>query len=625
MECRPRSRKRKSTVSGPLPSIPALNGLTHPRVHDSPKRRRSTSHQPLQANGTRLAAPLLFVTFLRSQPETISSRRSSTSADPFHNSSYLSRSAILGEDFPDIDHYHASGAVREHTVSPTDIEVLKLYHAFDLPPPALRQSLIEAYAKKCRTWMPVVNISSLSGSFAAGEDSLLLLQAVLLVGSLLRPELCTKETSDEYYRRVKALINAGYERDPLNILSALCLIQWYTPTSPKDISTDTPRFWASYALGLAQQMGLHKACSSRANDYELRRRIWWTLRARDNLMAAAHGRPRMLDSGDCTVESADVNDFEDPTDLKALIFVHYTKLLEILGDLCQMLTREGKISPQERTRVAVRLHDYIHELPDSLRLNEPDGTARPYNFELAQFHIPILITITILYRPRSIFSPGVANAASIVAANLSFRILQAIHFREHTKYLSSAFAWYGLATSIPHLSCIRIAKLKAEASAALDSIETVLSTLGKVRPSAANNLHNVRAIRRAVNAQNRSDIASHLGSDADHENHDVQDSHALTILQAYGPEIVDHYVSVVKALEETSSPTLSGEHHQTNVREEPDGDTIQLASPQESLIDVGISTPSNGAQDAFTSLFGEDLQGNLWMRDWMVDLQYMPE
>jgi len=400
VECKPRSRKRKSTANGPFTSIPALNGHTHPTVDDSPRRRASVGCQPLQADGTGVAAPLLFVTHLRRQPKTITPRRSSSSGDPFYNSSYLSRSAILGEDFPDIDHSHAAGVVPGHTLSPTDIEVLRLYHAFDLPLPALRQSLIEAYTRKCWTWMPVVNISYLSGSFAAGGDSLLLLQAVLLVGSLMRPELCTKETSDEYYRRVKALINAGYERDPLKILAALCLIQWYTPTSPKDISTDTPRFWASYALGLAQQMGLHKASISRTADYDLRRRVWWTLRARDNLMAAAHGRPRMLDSADCTVESMDVNDFEDPTDLRALIFVFYTKLLEILGDLCQLLTREGKISSQERTRMAVRLKDYIHGLPDALRLNEPDGAARPYNFELAQFHVPILITITILYRPR---------------------------------------------------------------------------------------------------------------------------------------------------------------------------------------------------------------------------------
>jgi hypothetical protein len=35
----------------------------------------------------------------------------------------------------------------------------------------------------------------------------------------------------------------------LNILAALCLVQWYTPSAPKDISTDVPRFWNTYAVG----------------------------------------------------------------------------------------------------------------------------------------------------------------------------------------------------------------------------------------------------------------------------------------------------------------------------------------------------------------------------------------
>lgn len=608
-----------------------MNG--HTSNQEYPRRRVSSSYQQERRTGieredTKLSAPLLFVIHLRPHPETVSPRTSS-SVDAFHNSSYLSRSAILGDEFPDIDHSHTDRGVREHTLSPTDLEVLRLYHAFDLPDPPLRQSLIEAYVDKCWTWMPVVDISSLSGSFAAGVDSLLLLQAVLLVGSLMRPELCTKDTSDEYYRRVKALVNAGYERNPINILAALCLIQWYTPTAPKDISTDTPRFWETYALGLAQQIGLHKASRIETEDHGLRRRIWWTLRSRDNLIASAHGRPRILNPADCTVELPEVADFGEITDERPQIFVFYVKIVGILGDLCQLLTRESKIDPQERADISARLRDYIQDLPDSLRLDDPDGTARPYNFELAQFHVPILTAITILYRPRSIFSLGATNAASIAAANLTFRIAEAIHFREQTKFLSSAFAWFFLAASIPHLSCLRIERLNSDASAALDTLETVLSTLGKVRPAAANNLRNVCAIRRAVNGHNRSDGASRSGQDSDVETRATPDTYAPFILHAYGPEIFGHYQSLVAALE-NSSPTLVPENGSSSIRDEYDPSGVQISASQQSFEDspvVAMSTPRYGDQDTFSTLFEEDLQGtvNFWMRDWMEDLQYMPE
>lgn len=595
----------------------------------------SGSSQQQRRNGGRredkpIEAPFLFVTHLQTQQETVSPRTAS-SVDAFHNSSYLSRSAILGDEFPDIDHSHTERSVPEHTLSPTDLEVLKLYHAFDLPDPPLRQSLIEAYVEKCWTWMPVVDLSSLSGSFTAGEDSLLLLQAVLLVGSLMRPELCSKETSDEYYRRVKALVNAGYERNPVNILAALCLIQWYTPTAPKDISTDTPRFWETYALGLAQQMGLYRAAKVETDDHGLRRRIWWTLRSRDNLIAAAHGRPRILNPVDCSVELPDVKDFVDSTDRRARVFVYYVKLVEILGDLCHLLTREDKITTEERGDISTRLRDYMHALPNSFRLNDADGKARPYNFELAQFHVPILTAITILYRPRSVFALGPGNAASIAAANITFRIVQAIHYREQTKYLSSAFAWYLLAASIPHLSCLRIPRLRAASSATLDTLETVLSTLGKVRPAAANNLRNVRAIRRAVNAHNRSDTVPRQGPDFDSDGLDAEDSYARVILQPYGREVLEHYQSLITALEDNSTPDIYPDYHPHIALEDTHPDTILLPNSEHSLVAatpvLPISTSSYGVQDAFTNLFEEDVHGtmNFWMRDWMEDLQYMPE
>ena len=70
------------------------------------------------------------------------------------NASFLSRSAILGDDFPDIDHTHGEKAdVERKSISPTTMKVLTLYEAFDLPPLPLRQSLVEAFMERCYTFM----------------------------------------------------------------------------------------------------------------------------------------------------------------------------------------------------------------------------------------------------------------------------------------------------------------------------------------------------------------------------------------------------------------------------------------------------------------------------------------
>ncbi len=240
--------------------------------------------------------------------------------DEFYNSSYLSRRAVLGDDFPDIDHSHNNTTQssrqpqpqlqHEHTLTDSDMKVLELYHAFDLPSIPIRQALLETFHERCWTWMPVVDFdlydrneddypemtpSSCRGMTTTTTTcSLLVLQAILLAATSTRSESNEILPSQPQYRRIKALIDTCAERNPLNILVALCLVQFYAPAAPKDISTDTPRFWGTYALGLAQQMGLNNPTSTSRRRHErrgghgggdaalegLRRRVWWTLYVR---------------------------------------------------------------------------------------------------------------------------------------------------------------------------------------------------------------------------------------------------------------------------------------------------------------------------------------------------------
>jgi hypothetical protein len=570
-----------------------------------------------------MTAPFLSLTY---QP----SPAPESSPDAFYNSSYLSRSAILGEDFPGIDHSHANGTAQAHSLSKSDLEVLNIYHALDLPDPPLRQSLLEAFVEYAWTWMPVLDLSLLSRTGVARDDSLLLLQAVLLVGMLMRPEVCDKEMVEIQYKRVKALINTGYERSPLNILAALCLMQWYTSTAPNDLSTDTPRFWANYAAGLAQQVGLNSPSTSHHNEAEsrLRRRIWWTLCTRDNLMASAHGRPRILSPADSTVSMIELNDFEDLRDHRASVFVAYVKIVQILGNLCELLRRHGLIDHAERAGFISQLDECLSNFPDQLHLLDSRDSIRTYDLEIAQLHIPVMVTLTILHRPRSIFALGITNAESVTAAHLAFRLFEAIHLRGHTKLLSSAFAWHLLAVSIPHLSALRYPELKEQSNQALDALETSLSILGTVRPAAANNLRNIRAIRSAVHASSRTQPTCRNTPELNGSTDPQVAPSSAHIFRHYGPSAVQYHDKVISALKE---PSKTHSNQRIAVEDVAVGSftTTQSCSSTQNLSidflpDNDVAGSVNDAPNLFTALFGPGLQDNSWMRDWMEDLHMPP-
>lgn len=560
-------------------------------------------------------------------PES-SENTASPAQDRFRNASFLSRSAILGDDFQDIDHAHNDKGASDEKISPIEMKVLRLHGAFDLPEPALRQSLIEAYMERCYTWMPVVDLGTLAMAFRQGESSILLLQAVVLAGALMRPDVCTKAFCDRQYVRVKSLIHSGYERDPLNILAALCLVQWYTPTAPKDISTDVPRFWNTYAVGLAQQMGLHRPPTREVPNPGLRSRIWWTMVVRDNITASAHGRPRIIQPEDCTSALPNLQDFGTQQDIRAEIFIHYVSIMRILGNLCQRMTRHGEASSEDKEAIAIQLHAYLETLPEPLRLYSVSGLAQSYNLELAQLHVPILIAITILFRPRTVYQLTATNAASVTAAFLSFRVFQAIQFREHTRFLGSAFAWHLLVTAIPLLSATKVSALQHEADEALDAVEAVLETLGKVRPAAANNLRNVKAIRKAMSSTSRS-----MGTGNSTAVHSPVQSTGISqygsqLLQAYGLEAVHQYEQIADVLRLHA-------HNQADRSAQAAAQTLSsLSGRQGDSLQNGHLTPEPDVfpssalaqadlQNAFTAVFEDEVLSSSWMvQDWMNELQF---
>ncbi|KAK5709848.1 hypothetical protein LTR17_019406 [Elasticomyces elasticus] len=436
--------------------------------------------------------------------------------------------------------------------------------------------------------MPVMDVASFGVTSTGDDSSLVLLQAVMLSGAIMRPTICSKAVIAQYYRRLKALILSGYESDPLKTLSALCLIQWYTTAAPKDVSTDSPRFWNTYAIGLAHQLGLHRKPNKVSDDIALRRRIWFTLYARDCLTSAAHGRPRLLTSADSDLSPLSMEDFADQG--QAGLFIAYSQVTALLGDLCQLVTRNGRLAEHEILSATNRLLVLLESLPRSLRPTSATRRAQPYDRNSAQLHIAMLTTLIILYRPRSVFSVSTCAAPSITAAFLSFRLFQAIQLRADMVFLGSAFAWYLLVAAIPLLSATRVTGLLSEASSALDGLEASLASLGEVRPAARNNLKSAGTI---------AEILAHYGEDA-----------------------AKLLVDVTSLLQRTSdrqvrSCDLQQPYGSSNLVFATDTLPGSMA-PADPDATSGFS--GDDMQSAFTDLFQDEtlVDANSWMfRDWM--------
>lgn len=163
------------------------------------------------------------------------------------------------------------------TLSEDDVQLLRLQRAFDIPPRAVRESLIDTFMKRCAPWMPIVERSWLQ-DIDNNTPSILLLQAVFLAASRVTsaPAVASYASSHEFYRRAKALFYSGWEKNPLTVVAAVCVLHWYNPECPEHVSTNTSSFWRYVGIGLAHQIGLHKEPSN-TEGKALRRRLWWSL------------------------------------------------------------------------------------------------------------------------------------------------------------------------------------------------------------------------------------------------------------------------------------------------------------------------------------------------------------
>jgi hypothetical protein len=400
--------------------------------------------------------------------------------------SYLGRSEYITHDVP-IDEdsaaqYH-TGTTQE--LSPADMKTLEALHAFDLPPRPIREALIDSFMTYCQPWTPIIERTFLWRKDGK-EPSVFLLQCVFLAASRVSsaPSATSYATSEEFYRRAKALFWLGHEKDIMVMTTGVCILQWYNPAGPEHVSTDTSKFWLQTTVGLAHQIGLHREPTPNRHEHFFRLypltsginaiysvRLWWSLvvsdtlqlnhmiltpwsdQARDCLISAAHGRPRIINIKDCDVRSPTLADFPESRS-DGLLFLAYVEICCLLGDLTKLLLRNN-LSRLKRQHLEKSLYHWIKELPEELRLSHHTGsdskstiqyTPQPYNFRARQLHVPYFVTLAIAFRPPTnnvSFSLTSHLACSFVAG-----IFEDFIARDEIRFLGPIFTFYLLISGV---------------------------------------------------------------------------------------------------------------------------------------------------------------------------------
>jgi hypothetical protein len=213
----------------------------------------------------------------------------------------------------------------------TEIDMLRQRGALSLPPWRVCDDLVELYFQWVAPVLPVINRSRFMRQYKDPNNppSLLLLQAIFLAGSAVS-RTGTPATGKTFYRRAKALYDAGYEDDRIIIMQALVLIGWYWEKSGDHV--EDVSYWNGLAITVALGSGIHRSAersSLNKTDKRLWRRIWWTLFVRDR-SGALLGQVVQIHTDDSDIEIICEDDLIDdgypPDPIHVQFFLQCVKL-----------------------------------------------------------------------------------------------------------------------------------------------------------------------------------------------------------------------------------------------------------------------------------------------------------
>ncbi|KAF5012779.1 hypothetical protein FDECE_1199 [Fusarium decemcellulare] len=508
-DIRPRLRKRKRAINSLPPTHQDASRSDSPIIDNpceaiqcspAPVPRQSSSPAQNQGFESQLDATVtqqdFSPAFQEPGPPRSGDNRSSTHHTPIEETSETTPTSLV-HDGRGIYFEAMRGRNLDSTkaypqtsgMSPSNMVALQASQAFDLPSRAVKSCYIDNFFKYCYPWVPIVERSWLR-ELPRQQPSLLLMQAVLLAGSrVTRPH--NIEASGELYARAKALFFSNHEQNPVLLIITCLLLQWWNPAGPERICLDNSQFWLRNGVGIAMGIGLHKENHNSREDAMFRRRLWWTLIARDCQISAAHGRPRAIQMEESGVPPLTLRDFPPATRNQHASSVSYVTICRIFGDIGESV-RRNQMTPTRVTQLQNDLYHWVRELPPELRIfhSQAEFGLNAYNFEARQLHIIYFVNLILLFRK----SPS-ASAGSLLAASFIAAIFDEFMVRDEIGHLGPAIHKFFLLTAgITLLPACRHPTLQTQATEDYALIKNSLKQFSQRYASALATLHTLETL-----------------------------------------------------------------------------------------------------------------------------------
>ncbi|CAG8333062.1 unnamed protein product [Penicillium salamii] len=491
VECRPYTRKRKRFTNSLSPG----RNLSRLESSSAPSSQPRASQIPADSDGD---APLNSLSRpQRDADDRVAPNVANHGEPSIKQESYRGRSEYLGGSVPFDENMVKPGRETTYTnpkASTIDLQMLRDQNAFELPPASVQKELMASFNTHCAPWTPVVDPRWVEDS----APSMLLLQAIFLAGSRVSKAHLDYGSSEVFYRRAKLLFFFGGCDDPLISIVAACLLHWYNPVGPEDVSTDTSGFWIRTAGAMAFQIGLHKEPPPNSRDRGLRRRLWWSLVVRDNIISVGVGRPRTINLRDSDVLPPSLNDFP-LNNFKSQLFLGYCTIARLLGDTVESHLRQ-EISRQRQIDLENAVYRWAKQVIPKLQsavASQEDAVI--CNLEVQQLLVMYFVVLTILHRSNT--PGGSPPAAALVASSFIAGIYEEFLLRDELRYLGPVFAFYPLCAGLSLLSSSRYTHLQSTAEHELTVLKLCLQKLSERWLSAVGPLRALNKLTEKVREQ----------------------------------------------------------------------------------------------------------------------------
>ncbi|KAI9148729.1 Cutinase transcription factor 1 beta [Paramyrothecium foliicola] len=353
----------------------------------------------------------------------------------------------------------------------------------------LQQCFTETYFEYCYTWCPVLEIQTLEAELARSP---MLSNALSLAASHVQPPLIKHEGPEAYYEKARMMFYTDAEPDVLVALKSVALFYWWASQPPLTAHRHSSWWWTSVIIRHLQQINTHREpvgllTEADAKIFSVRRRLWWTVFARERLTSLCQSKPCIVCPEDMTIQMPQPSDFpSDPASQKrGRIFIEWVRLCAIIGKISTALARRSTPASQPfSTALRQELVEWVQGLPPDLQLSVQSKRTELFDRDVHQLHLPYLTTVIILHLQQSTPDLPQALPPAIVAAHYTARILRDILSRGNARFLMPITCWYTGTAFIALLQASRISQISTEAEESLDILELAISHLQKMWASA---------------------------------------------------------------------------------------------------------------------------------------------